>query len=107
MRQLFDYPWNDYYTEFYVTGCGGAFETSLKHPYVVSPDIYDNNGKITVRAVWVDKKVRPFMKINLTTPHIITGHGGTAEFHLKHACIPNLCIPPAGDRKYSKDNQPN
>lgn len=76
--KLIDYPWDPYYKEFYVKGCGGSFGTPLNiNPYKGGPQ------KL--------RKIVGSKFINITTPVIVTGHGGKEEFILKYHCRKDLC----------------
>ena len=76
--QLIDYPWDDYYDQYFIRGCGGSFGTANDiHPYRGNP----TNFRTTLGLV----------KINVTTPHEVTGKGGTALMDLKYICRRNFC----------------
>ncbi len=79
VQKLFDYPFDNYYNEFYARTCGGDLGTPLDyHPYRNNPQARD-----------------PFLglvKINVTTPITITGKGGTEEMTVKYICRRDLCF---------------
>eukprot|EP01038_Epipyxis_sp_PR26KG_P007354 gene7354-10024_t len=77
VQKLIDYPWDSYYSQYFIHSCGGDYGTDIHYdPYIGRP-----------------KSVRKFgvVKINITTPHIITGHGGTELLLLKYFCKKDLC----------------
>ena len=84
-QKLFDYPFDSYYNEFYARGCGGEWGTPVAfHPYRNNPAIYRTQVG--------------FVKLNITTPTLITGQGGTEELVVKYICRRNLCFENAASR---------
>eukprot|EP01031_Cornospumella_fuschlensis_P038011 gene38011-46183_t len=79
VKQLIDFPWDAYYKEFFVRSCGGDYGTKATgyHPWRGLPQ----KARRKIGSV----------KINLTTPVIITGEGGTQELNLKYTCRKDLC----------------
>lgn len=87
-RKLFDYPFDNYYNEFYARGCGGEWGTPLAfHPYRNAPPEY----RTEVGHV----------KLNITTPILISGQGGTEELVVKYICRRDLCFENGASRLYS------
>ena len=80
-RKLFEYPWDSYYAQFYVRSCGGDLGTPVNyHPFKALP-------KAT-------RHVLGMVKLNITTPALITGQGGpenVVEMMLSYKCKTNLC----------------
>lgn len=80
-KKLFDYPWDSYYDTFYVRSCGGDYGTNYTwHPYKALPKATRHNLGM--------------VKINITTPQLITGEGGPknkVEMMLRYKCKTNLC----------------
>lgn len=75
---LIDYPWDPYYDVFYIKGCGGEFGTPLQiHPYRGKPYYY--------------RIKTGFVKINITTEHIVTGQGGTEIMDVEYICRTDMC----------------
>mmetsp|Transcript_8145 Transcript_8145/g.16605 ORF Transcript_8145/g.16605 Transcript_8145/m.16605 type:complete len:168 (+) Transcript_8145:123-626(+) len=75
---LIDYPWDPYYSQFYVKSCGG---------FLGMPEVYHP---------WVDipgasEKVLGSLQVNLTFMPTITTRGGTEEFDLRYTCRKDLC----------------
>jgi hypothetical protein len=95
VQKLINYPWNSYYSQFFVRSCGGDLGTQIEYrPFRGHPRSFRALGNV---------------KINITVDHAITGHGGTEEFMLKHACRKNLCLkgPSANDAsRWSKHSMP-
>lgn len=84
-RKLFDYPFNEYYNEFYARGCGGEWGTPEEfHPYRNNPSVYRSE------VGWV--------KLNITTPVLISGQGGTEELVVKYICRKTLCFENGASR---------
>lgn len=78
---LIDYPWDTYYDQYYIRGCGGEFGTPTQfHPY-------RKNLKVRFAA----PGSRDITKMNITTPPIITGQGGTVVMDLKYECRRDMC----------------
>ncbi len=96
VKTLIDYPWvsdlldvlqiysffdanqDSYYSEYFVRSCGGDFGTALDyHPYRGKP----KSIRTTPGAV----------KLNITAPVIITGHGGREQMDLGYICRRDLC----------------
>mmetsp|Transcript_7498 Transcript_7498/g.12597 ORF Transcript_7498/g.12597 Transcript_7498/m.12597 type:complete len:185 (+) Transcript_7498:192-746(+) len=80
MKQLFDFPWDDYYEEYYLQGCSGDYGTER----LWSPFIYTNQG---VHLQSTPEEVL----VNITLPDTITGRGGTVQMELKYSCFENFC----------------
>ena len=94
-KKLFNYPWDSYYDYFYVRSCGGDFGTNNTwHPYKLLP-------KLT-------RHVLGMVKINITTPLLISGEGcpyppnyssgdfvphciNTVQMDLRYKCKKDLC----------------
>jgi hypothetical protein len=84
-RKLFDYPFDNYYNEYYARGCGGEWGTPLAfHPYRDAPPEYRTEVG--------------FVKLNITTPVLISGQGGTEELVVKYICRRNLCFENGASR---------
>lgn len=82
---LFDFQFDSYYNEFYARSCGGDWGTPEDyHPYRNMPDLYRNE----VGHVF----------LNITTPKLITGQGGTSELIVKYICRRDLCYENAASR---------
>eukprot|EP01040_Poterioochromonas_malhamensis_P006375 gene6375-6868_t len=79
IKDLIDYPWNDYYEYYFVRGCGGDYGTNIVyHPWRSLP----KSARSKIGSV----------KLNLTMPDVITGYGGTGQFLLKYTCRHDLCV---------------
>ncbi|RYG64169.1 hypothetical protein EON64_14520 [archaeon] len=80
VKTLIDFPWDAYYKEFFVRSCGGDYGTKSLgyHPWRT----LTRSARSRIGSV----------KINLTTPLIITGQGGTQELNLKYTCRKDLCV---------------
>jgi hypothetical protein len=91
IRRLFDYPYDDYYNEYYARTCGGDLGTPLDyHPYRGSPE-----------ADAARDPHKQLLKIMITTPTLNTGHGSTEEMYVKYICRYDECYEnsaPAGAR---------
>ena len=80
MKKLFDYPWDPYYMEFYVTGCGGEFGTPKQfHPYKKQPN--EKHLRLTPRSI----------QMNISTPKTLTVQGGKEGFDMNYECRRQLC----------------
>jgi hypothetical protein len=78
VRKLIDFPWDDYYHTYYINSCGGDYGMPLDyHPY------RDGPAKLRTK--------RGIIMVNITAENIITGHGGTEQFHLEYICRDNYC----------------
>jgi hypothetical protein len=66
VKRLFDFPWNEYYYQYYIRGCGGDYGT---------PELLTSKP----------------MKVNITAEKTVTGHGGSAVFDLQYACHSDFC----------------
>ena len=78
-QKLFDYPFDSYYNEFYARSCGGDLASPEDyHPYRNNPKEF----RTRYGAV----------KMNITTPILITGHGGTEELIVKYICRRDMCF---------------
>lgn len=80
MKMLFDFPWDDYYDEYYLQGCSGDYGTER----LWSPLYYTSNG--VVLQSFPDE-----VAINVTVPPSITGRGGTVEMYMQYSCTKNFC----------------
>jgi hypothetical protein len=86
MVKMIDFPWDPYFNEFYIQSCGGDFNTTAHwHPY---RDIRKKYGMKRYKAV---RQNSHLIKLNLTIPLSITGHGGHELFTLNWICRDNLC----------------
>jgi hypothetical protein len=82
---LLDYPWDQYYSTYFVRGCGGDYGTPKDfHPYRGNAALRKDPSKIIM---------------NISTPLTITGQGGKAPFKLKYICRRDQCI---GSGTYTK-----
>lgn len=96
MKKLFDFPWNSYYKEYYIQGCGGAWDTPHQNPYILIPSVVLENGRST-KAVWMHKNSRKFVTLNVTVNATVTTEGGTFNMPLNWACNKDFCnSAPAG-----------
>ena len=78
VQELFDYPFDAYYNEYYARTCGGDLGTPEDyHPYRTNPEARDPHKQL--------------LTIDITAPELITGHGGTANFYVKYICRYDLC----------------
>jgi hypothetical protein len=78
IRRLFDYPYDDYYNEYFARTCGGDLGTPLEyHPYRTNPEARDPHKQL--------------LTIEITTPTLITGHGSTEEMYVKYICRYDEC----------------
>ncbi len=78
VSKLIDYPWDPYYYQYYVKGCGGSFGTPLQiHPFKGNPKYF--------------RTIVGSVKLNISTPLIVTGHGGKELFDLNYECRRNMC----------------
>jgi len=78
---LIDYPWDQYYDQYYVRGCGGDYGTPKDfHPYRGKPNENDL------------RKDPSQIIMNISTSQTITGQGGKAPFKLKYICRKDQCI---------------
>lgn len=61
------------------------------HPY--RGPYFINKKGITQKGPRLDKiyRVPGYVQINLTTPTIVTGHGGTETFGLEYICRTDMC----------------
>jgi hypothetical protein len=61
------------------------------HPYR-EPNYINGNG-VSVKGPRLDSIYRTprYVSINLTTPEIVTGHGGTESFDLEYICRTDMC----------------
>jgi hypothetical protein len=77
-EKLFDYPFDAYYNEYYARTCGGDLGTPEDyHPYRNNPEARDPHAQL--------------VKLNITSPGLITGQGGTEELFVKYICRYDLC----------------
>jgi hypothetical protein len=65
MQRLFTFHWDEYYSKYYVTACGGEFGTEIK--------------------------VSPKQKFNLSAPIDIRGKGGVELMNLDYSCNKDFC----------------
>lgn len=85
VQKLFDYPFDSYYNEFYARTCGGDLGMPLEyHPY--------RDCSLNFRMSECRDPTKGLIKIDITTPIAITGHGGTEEMTLKYLCRSELCF---------------
>jgi len=78
VQKLFDYPFDSYYNEFYARTCGGDLGTPADyHPYRQCKACRDPTLGL--------------VKLNVTTPVVITGQGGTEMMTVKYICRYDLC----------------
>ena len=78
VQKLFDYPFDAYYNEYYARTCGGDLGTPEDyHPYRGNAAARDPHAQL--------------VRLNITTPKLITGHGGTEEFYVKYICRSDMC----------------
>jgi len=78
VQKLFDYPFDSYYNEFYARTCGGDLGTPLDyHPYRECKACRDPTLGL--------------VQLNVTTPLVITGQGGTQMMTVKYICRYDLC----------------
>jgi hypothetical protein len=78
VQKLFDYPFDSYYNEFYARTCGGDLGTPADyHPYRGCDKCRDPHLGL--------------VQLNVTTPIVITGHGGTEMMTVKYICRYDLC----------------
>lgn len=90
MRKLFDFPWNSYYKEFYIQGCGGAWGSPPLNPYILVRSQVDARGRWT-KPVWMHQNNRPLVTFNVTVPATVTTEGGTFNMKVAWACIYDFC----------------
>lgn len=64
---------DSYYDTYYVKGCLGDYGTTLD------------------TTLLPPKNSKGTPNINITTPLLVTGQGGTREFHLLYTCGKSLC----------------
>ena len=77
-EKLFDYPFDAYYNEYYARTCGGDLGIPVDyHPYRDNAAARDPHLQL--------------LKINITSPGLITGQGGTEELYVKYICRYDLC----------------
>jgi hypothetical protein len=61
-----------------VKSCGGDLGTPIDyHPWRDKPSYY--------------RRVIGSVKVNITTPQVITGYGGTEQLDLRYTCRKDLC----------------
>ena len=78
VEKLFDYPFDGYYNEYYARTCGGDLGTPVDyHPYRWNEEARDPHKQL--------------LRINITTPNLITGQGGTEEMYVKYICRRDMC----------------
>ncbi len=86
-QSLFDYPFDAYYNEYYARTCGGDLGSPEDyHPYRNQPN--EDYLRTTIGSV----------KMNVTTPTLITGQGGTAELIVKYICRDDMCYENAANK---------
>lgn len=44
-----------------------------------------------MKPLWMHKKQRPFVRLNISTPMDVKGYGGRAEMSLHYACMKDFC----------------
>lgn len=69
---------SEYYNHYYIKGCGGAFGLPLDfHPWRE----IEGARRSKIGSV----------KVNVTFPRTITGHGGSSRLDLVYTCRRNFC----------------
>lgn len=74
-QALVDFTWDKYYAIFYFKGCGGTWGTPLRK---------DENWPYRAQLA---------KSINITTPLVVTGQGGTQTLDLDYTCTKDFCSP--------------
>ena len=74
-QALIDFTWDKYYAIFYFKGCGGTWGTPLNR---------DENWPYRQKLA---------KSINITTPLVVTGQGGTQTLDLDYTCMKDNCSP--------------
>lgn len=64
---------DSYYELYYVKGCAGDYGT-------------EKDGNLLPPG-----NINRIPNINITTPPLVTGQGGTREFYLQYTCSKSLC----------------
>lgn len=83
MVSLIDYPWDAYYSQFWVKGCGGEWGTPYNiHPYKAY--------KGTSYGKFLRQHTRT-IHINISSPATVTIPGGKFLFDLEYECRRELC----------------
>jgi len=90
MQKYFDFPWDSYYSTYYITGCGGEWGSPIISPYVLVPAHTLTNGK-TVSTIYLPKALRSTIRLNITVPPTITTAGAKASLPMTYACAADYC----------------
>ena len=90
MQKYFDFPWDPYYSTYYITGCGGEWGSPIISPYVLVPEHVLTNGK-TVSTIYLPAALRSTIRLNITVPPTITTAGARASLLMTYACQADYC----------------
>jgi hypothetical protein len=88
MKNMFVFPWNEFYEEYYLLGCGGYLGSSKEDPW---RPLYPLEGYPEGYGTRLDH-----WDINATAPVSVRTPGDSIQLEIDYTCTYNYCSAAAG-----------